>query len=96
MQNNCLSCGYFWWQRTEVRTRQCPSCGISNWDGSKNKRNVFKFDAHEIGQEIVYPWPDGEFNRPKLYRALKSYQYRTKKIFHCWGTPKGLLIKRIS
>ncbi len=93
--NNCQKCGHSWMPRTINRSNQCPGCQCWDWDNYEPKKK-YNFDTIEIDQEIIIPWWGGLRDRPKIYRALKAYQYRTNKKFRCVGDPKGLLIRRIS
>ena len=94
MSNKCQNCKHEWIARSLNRSKQCPYCRTVNWDSYTPKKS-YEFEKIEIDQEIIIPWWGGLRDRPKIYRALKAYQYRSGKKFRCVGDPKGLLIRRI-
>lgn len=92
---DCSTCGYKWMSRKDTRPRSCPKCQSTNWDRSKPERNNFNFGILEVGQELMFEWPDGVNKRHCLIMALNSYASRTKKKFSHVTMYSGLLIKRL-
>lgn len=93
MTNTCLRCNHSWMPRTVKRSRQCPKCQTSNWDGSVIRQ---KFDfVMGVGEQKFYHWPEPLEHRPRLFGALMSYQRRHKQKFYIYPETKGMTIRRV-
>lgn len=93
--NWCKICGYAWHKRKEKRTRQCPSCLSSNWDGTKELRRVYDFGSIAVGEQRLYEWEDNQNRNFIIIRALISYSRRTNRKFKTDSKPLGLLVTRL-
>lgn len=96
MECKCIKCGHVWFSRSEKRTRQCPKCGTSNWDGSYAPE--YPFMGIEIGQTILIPWkPESQRHENyKISKALGAFCQRTKRTFKRRPIPRGFEITRLT
>lgn len=92
--NKCVKCGREWCQRGE-KSKQCPGCRTTNWDGHRASNNQYDFALIEIGQVRFYPWNSQPHLNFRINAALTAFCHRSGKRFERKPTGTGMEITRV-